>query len=75
LELINAKGSLNVSELVESLDLSQPTISHHLKIMVEAGLLSMTKEGKESHYTIQTEKIQQCCSGFMDTFAPQSASK
>lgn len=75
LTLIQEKEALNVSQLVEAMELSQPTVSHHLKIMVEAGLLMVTKSGKESVYTIRPDQIQECCSGFMDTFAPENESK
>jgi len=40
-----ARGELSVSELVQILGLSQPRVSRHLKLMVEAGLLERLPEG------------------------------
>ena len=39
-------GPVSVNELTELMGLSQPTISHHLKKMTEAGLLERTREGR-----------------------------
>jgi ArsR family transcriptional regulator, arsenate/arsenite/antimonite-responsive transcriptional repressor len=43
-------GELSCGEVAERFDLSQPTISHHLKILLDAGLLVQRTEGKH-HYT------------------------
>jgi ArsR family transcriptional regulator, arsenate/arsenite/antimonite-responsive transcriptional repressor len=42
-------------DLTETLDISQPTISHHLKKLVEAGLLTREQRGKWAHYTVVRE--------------------
>lgn len=41
-----------VCDFAEPLQLSQPTISHHLKILVEAGLLQREKRGVWAYYSI-----------------------
>ena len=41
-----------VCDLTEPVGLSQPTVSHHLKILVDAGLLSRTKRGVWSFYSL-----------------------
>ncbi|UPO78138.1 metalloregulator ArsR/SmtB family transcription factor [Arthrobacter sp. Helios] len=41
-----------VCDLTEQLQLGQPTISHHLKIMVAAGLLHREKRGVWAHYSL-----------------------
>ena len=41
-----------VCDLTEPVGLSQSTVSHHLRILVEAGLLSRTKRGIWSYYAI-----------------------
>ncbi len=43
-------GELSCGEVAERFDVSQPTISHHLKILLEAGVLVQRTEGKH-HYT------------------------
>jgi ArsR family transcriptional regulator len=47
-----AHAELTVTELVEILDQSQPRISRHLRLLVEAGLLSRHQEGNWAYYRI-----------------------
>jgi ArsR family transcriptional regulator len=41
-----------VCELTDPLGLTQPTISHHLKILVDAGIFSRDKRGKWAYYAL-----------------------
>ncbi|KAA8966161.1 helix-turn-helix transcriptional regulator [Mycobacterium sp.] len=41
-----------VCELTAPVGLSQPTVSHHLKVLVEAGLLERTQRGKWAYYRV-----------------------
>jgi ArsR family transcriptional regulator len=41
-----------VCDLTEPLGLSQPTVSHHLKILVEAGFLARDKRGTWAYYSL-----------------------
>lgn len=41
-----------VCDLTEPVGLSQPTVSHHLKILVEAGFLTRSKRGTWSYYRL-----------------------
>jgi ArsR family transcriptional regulator, arsenate/arsenite/antimonite-responsive transcriptional repressor len=50
-------GEVCACELVESLGLSQPTVSHHLKVMYEAGLLTKERRGTWIYYRIDREKL------------------
>jgi ArsR family transcriptional regulator, arsenate/arsenite/antimonite-responsive transcriptional repressor len=45
-------GEMCMCDLVEPVGLSQPTVSHHLKILVEAGLLSRDKRGVWAYYRV-----------------------
>ncbi|MCA1783100.1 MAG: ArsR/SmtB family transcription factor [Dermatophilaceae bacterium] len=45
-------GEACVCDLTEPLDLSQPTISHHLKVLREAGLVTSERRGTWVHYTL-----------------------
>ncbi|HEX3905909.1 MAG TPA: metalloregulator ArsR/SmtB family transcription factor [Polyangia bacterium] len=47
---IAAAGELSCGQVADRFDISQPTISHHLKILTEAGILVTRHEGKH-HYT------------------------
>jgi ArsR family transcriptional regulator len=48
----DASGECCVCDLTEPLDLGQPTVSHHLKILVEAGLLHREKRGTWAYYSL-----------------------
>ena len=50
-------GEACVCDLVAPLDLSQPTISHHLKILHEVGLLERSKRGVWVYYSIRREAL------------------
>jgi ArsR family transcriptional regulator len=56
--LIAANGdALCVCEFTEPLGLAQPTVSHHLKKLTEAGLLAREQRGRWSYYSLDTEAI------------------
>lgn len=65
-------SSLSVSEIVEKLDVSQPTVSHHLAILREADLVTVREEGKQTFYTLNQENVAICCGQLMIKFAPES---
>jgi ArsR family transcriptional regulator, arsenate/arsenite/antimonite-responsive transcriptional repressor len=50
-------GEACVCDLNEAFDLSQPTISHHLKVLHEAGLLDREKRGVWVYYRARTEAL------------------
>lgn len=41
-----------VCDLIEPVGLSQPTVSHHLKILTEAGLIAREQRGKWAYYSL-----------------------
>jgi len=51
-------GEACVCDLTEPVGLSQPTVSHHLKILVEAGILTREQRGKWAYYTLQPDRLQ-----------------
>jgi len=65
--------SLSVSEIVEKLDVSQPTVSHHLAILRDAGLVTIREEGKQTFYSLNQENIAVCCGQLMIKFAPETS--
>ena len=50
-------GEACVCDLTNAFDLSQPTISHHLKVLHEAGLLDREKRGVWVYYRARTEAL------------------
>ena len=60
----------NVNEIVEAVGVSQPTVSHHLAILKEAGLVKTRPEGKHTYYTINQSRVVTCCGHLIEVFAP-----
>jgi DNA-binding transcriptional ArsR family regulator len=52
-----AAGECCVCDLNESFDLSQPTISHHLKVLKDAGLVASTRSGTMAFYRLVPEAL------------------
>ena len=52
LSLIASCGEVCGCELVDDIGVSQPTLSHHLKVLTEAGLLERERRGKWIHYKV-----------------------
>jgi ArsR family transcriptional regulator len=52
LVLSHEGGEACVCDLTEPVGLSQPTVSHHLKLLVEAGLLTREQRGKWGYYSV-----------------------
>ena len=53
----NPNGEACACELVEPLGLSQPTVSHHLKVLHEAGLLDRDKRGVWVYYRASSQAL------------------
>ena len=51
-------GEKCACKLLEELNISQPTLSHHMKILCDSGLITGRKEGKWMHYSICVEGCQ-----------------
>ena len=50
-------GEACACDLVEPLDRSQPTVSHHLSVLTEAGLLHREKRGKWAWYRVDHDRL------------------
>jgi ArsR family transcriptional regulator, arsenate/arsenite/antimonite-responsive transcriptional repressor len=50
-------GEACVCDLTDPLGLTQPTISHHLKVLVDAGIFSRDKRGKWAYYALVPEAL------------------
>ena len=52
-------GKVCVCELVPLFDLSQPTVSHHLKVLREAGIVGSERRGLWAYYYVNPEALQE----------------
>lgn len=48
----DADGEACICDLTEPVGLSQPTVSHHMKVLVDAGLLTREQRGKWAYYRL-----------------------
>ena len=55
--LTAAGGEVCACDLVDPLERSQPTVSHHLKVLREAGLVTATKRGANVWYAARTDGL------------------
>ena len=46
-------------KLLEAFKITQPTLSHHMRILTECGLVNARKEGKWSHYSVNCETLKE----------------
>lgn len=63
----NCQQGNNVSGLAEELGLAQPTVSHHLRVLRQAGLVSYRKMCRDAYYWIDREAAREVLSGLQDT--------
>lgn len=52
-------GKVCVCELVPLFDLSQPTVSHHLKVLRQAGIVGSEREGLWAYYYVMPEALKE----------------
>lgn len=64
-------GEKCACKLLEALQISQPTLSHHMKILCDAGLVAARKEGKWTHYSIHHAGIRTLRSAFEEIILPE----
>ena len=55
-------GELCACRILDAFNITQPTLSHHMKILTECNLVNSRKEGKWTYYSINCKKF----SAFMD---------
>ena len=48
-------GEKCACKMLEALDVTQPTLSHHMKILCDSGIVVGRKEGKWMHYSLSAE--------------------
>lgn len=58
LERVQRDAEISVSEIVGQLEISQPTVSKHLKVLREAELVSVREEGQHRYYSLNPEPLE-----------------
>lgn len=77
LQALEANGEMTIGDLTEALGLSQPNVSKHVKILIEAGLVARRQEGNAVFCTICDESVFELCdavcSSLLERLRTQSA--
>lgn len=77
LQALESAGEYSIGELAESLDLSQPNVSKHVKILMEAGLVARRQEGNTVYCSIGDDSVFELCdvvcSSIRDRLTAQTA--
>lgn len=59
-------GEKCACDILESFQFTQPTLSHHMKVLMECGLVKARKEGLWSHYSLDTTNSNKLALFLMD---------
>jgi ArsR family transcriptional regulator, arsenate/arsenite/antimonite-responsive transcriptional repressor len=54
--LLAQQERLNVNQIAEQMPLSRPAISHHLKVLLTAGLVQMERVSRENFYSLSVDQ-------------------
>jgi DNA-binding transcriptional ArsR family regulator len=57
LRLLLQEGSQPAGRLAERFDMSRPSVSEHLKVLRDAGLVAETRKGRERHYRLEAAPL------------------
>jgi ArsR family transcriptional regulator len=60
---------LSVNEIVECLNVTQPTVSHHLAVLRDTGLVQAKEDGKQTFYQLNKELVNVCCDRLVVKFS------
>lgn len=63
---------MTAGEIAERFDISKPSLSKHLDILENAGLIAREKRGQFVHYSLVPESLANTLNGFVQTVCPVS---
>ena len=63
LSLIASKGELTAKDILSEFDFTQPTLSHHMSCLTEAGLVNVERRGRFAYYSVNKDTIDLVLSG------------
>lgn len=67
-----SNGPMTVSEIAENFDMEMPSISKHLSILKEAGLIAQQRRGQNILYYIVSDNLANVLYGFLTPFCPDA---
>ena len=63
LSKIASAGELTAKDILEQFDFTQPTLSHHMAVLTEAGLVNVERRGRFAYYSVNRDTIELISSG------------
>jgi len=73
--LIAERDEISCAELIERLPLAQPTISHHVKILLDADLIAVRREGQRAYFRFNRTRLLEGLGHCARELAGQSAGR
>lgn len=67
-----AGGPMTVGEIAEKFDMALPSISKHLSVLYNAGLVHQQKRGQHIIYSIAADHLANSLYGFLTPFCPEA---
>ncbi len=58
--------AMTVNDIADKVGLSQSTVSRHLAVLRDAGILTDRRDGQQVYYSLNKDTVEECCSGFCD---------
>lgn len=55
--IVAERGDVCACRLLDELDMTQPTLSHHMKLLRDSGVVKARKEGRWMHYSLDREAV------------------
>ncbi len=65
-----SKATMTAGEIAERFDMAKPSLSKHLSILENAGLIEGVKKGKYIHYSIVADHIANSLDGYLQEICP-----
>ena len=66
--LLGRHGRMTAGDIVERFHCAWPTMTRHLKILEDAGLIEVEKVGRERHYILNRKRLQHVVGGWLNWF-------
>ena len=67
---LSREPELNVTQLCQRVEQSQPAVSHHLAMMRTAGLVASRRSGRQIFYSLRNQTVQQTMTQLFLSFTP-----
>ena len=71
-EILAGRGETCACELLDELDVTQPTLSHHMKVLCDCGIVRCRREGRWRHYSVDSQVATGLASFFAGLTAPDA---